>query len=195
MKACMQTATDIARSRRQRGSLLIELLFATTILAIGFGGILALLVGSMNSNGRSSNDTMSTMLAEHVLEQISSAPANSNTALTITDCTGTAWSISTAGTVVGSGNGGSNGGNGANLTSGGVVDWTQSSASVPAGYAMQYVACGAGGRQTTYDVRWDVITMSTYSRMAIISARPVGSEYVGGVRFVVPANLRTIAGM
>jgi len=66
---------------------------------------------------------------------------------------------------------------------------------VPAGYAMQYVDCGSGGSQTVYDVRWNLITMSSYARMAIISARPSGSPANGGLRFVMPANLRTIGGL
>jgi hypothetical protein len=60
---------------------------------------------------------------------------------------------------------------------------------------MQYVGCGAGGRQAVYDVRWDVITMSNYTRMIIISARPNDSTTVGGLHFIVPVNLRTIGGM
>ena len=60
---------------------------------------------------------------------------------------------------------------------------------------MQYVDCGNGGRQTVYDVRWDLVTMSTDARMAIISARPSGTGVSGGLRFVMPANLRTIGGM
>ena len=51
---------------------------------------------------------------------------------------------------------------------------------------MQYVDCGNGGRQTVYDVRWNLITMSTFARMAIISARPSGAPANGGLRFVCP---------
>lgn len=180
--------------------MLIELLFATTILAVGFGGILVLLIGSMTANTKSSGDTTSTMLAEHVLEQFSSAPANSNAPLAITDCAGNAWNVATSGAALGTGNGSSNGGNGAILTASGIIDWTENYSSIPTDakgnvYAMKYAACGADGRQTIYDVRWDVITMSTYARMVIISARPLGSAYVGGLKYVVPINLRTIAGM
>jgi hypothetical protein len=75
------------------------------------------------------------------------------------------------------------------------VDWTQAYAAVPAGYAAQYVACGNGSRQVTYDVRWNVITMDTYARMVMISARPAGSATTGGLQFVMPVNLRTIGGM
>ena len=135
------------------------------------------------------------MVAEHVLEQISAQPANSAASLSITDCAGSAWNINTAGAALGAGTGGAYGGNGANLTSTGIVDWTQSYSVLPVGYGMNYVACGAGGRQTAYDVRWDVITMSAFSRMVVVSARPVGSATVGGLKYVVPVNLRTIGGM
>ncbi len=60
---------------------------------------------------------------------------------------------------------------------------------------MKYVACGNGGRQTIYDVRWDVITLSTYTRMTVASARPLGNQSIHDLRFITPANLRTIGGM
>jgi type II secretory pathway pseudopilin PulG len=198
----MRTLSPIRRAglrqRCERGSMLLELLIAIVVLAVGMGGLIPLLVSSMYSNNRSSTDTTSTMLAEHVLEQITSLSANSNNTLTITDCAGTGWTIATQGAAKGSGTG-SNGGNGANLTSGGIIDWTQDYSSVPADYKMRYVSCGAGGRQAIYDVRWNVISMNyltgtNYTRMVIISARPSGSPTVGGLRYVVPINLRTIGG-
>jgi len=182
----------------ERGSLLIETLIAMIVLAIGLGGLFSLLAASMYTNNRSSADTRSTMLAEHVIEQISAQQANSasSATLTITDCAGTAWTISSWGAAKGSGSGGSYGGNGANLTSAGIIDWTQSYASVASNYKMQYVACGIGGRQTTYDVRWDVISFpSTYTRMIFASARPLGNQSIHDLRFITPANLRTIGGM
>ena len=181
--------------RRQRGSFLLESLIAMIVLAIGLGGLSSLLMASLYTNHRSSQDTSSTMVAEHVLEQISAQPANSSIPLALTDCAGTVWSISTQGHTQAAGSGGSYGGDGARLTSDGIVDWTQAYGGVPAGYAMQYVDCGSGGRQTVYDVRWDLITMSSYARMAIISARPSGVAVNGGLRFVMPANLRTIGGL
>jgi type II secretory pathway pseudopilin PulG len=182
----------------ERGSLLIETLIAMIVLAIGLGGLFSLLAASMYTNNRSSVDTRSTMLAEHIVEQISAQQANSasTATLTITDCAGTAWTINTGGSAKGSGSGGSNGGNGAKLTSTGIIDWTQSYASVAANYAMKYVDCGAGGRQITYDVRWDVISFpSTYTRMIFASARPVGNQSIHDLRFITPANIRTIGGM
>jgi Tfp pilus assembly protein PilV len=183
------------RRSGERGSLLVELLISMAILAVGLGGVMVLLVSAVSTNGRARNDTTSTMVAEHVLEQISAQPANATLALQITDCTNTVWNINTAGSVQGAGSGGSYGGNGANLTANGIIDWTQAYSSVPANFGMQYVACGVGGKQTTYDVRWDVITMTTYSRMVVVSARPAAAPTVGGLRYVMPAQLRTVAGM
>jgi type II secretory pathway pseudopilin PulG len=175
--------------------MLLELLIAMVVLLVGLGGLLSLLVSSLYTNNNARNDTTSTMLAEHVIEQISAEPANSSIPLSINDCAGTAWDVETTPELKGAGSGGSNGGNGASLTSSGIVDWTQSYSSVPDGYKMQYVGCGAGGKQTVYDVRWDVVTMSTYTRMVFVSARPSGSAAVGGLHFIVPVNLRTIGGM
>jgi len=175
--------------------MLIELLIAMVVLAVGLGGILVLLIASIYTNNRAGNDTTSTMVAEHVLEQISAQPANGVSSLTVTDCAGTGWSINTVGAIQGAGSGGSHGGNGAKLTTTGIIDWTQSYAAVPANYAMNYAACGAGGKRSVYDIRWDVLTMSNYSRMIVVSARPSGSPVVGGVRYIIPPNMRTIGGM
>lgn len=178
--------------------MLLELLIAIVVLATGMGGVLVLLVSAMYTNNRSGSDTSSTMVAEHIMEQISSQPANSIAPLSITDCAGNAWAVNTAGAASGFGDSGSYGGNGATLTANGTVDWTQGYPSVPAGYAMRYVACGSGGRQTTYDVRWNVVSLNATnnsSRMIFVSARPSGAMTTGGLRYVFPVNLRTIGGM
>ena len=174
--------------------MLIELLISMVVLAIGLGGVLGLLVSSVLTNSKAGKDTTSTMVAEHVLEQISAQPANAVANLSITDCAGTTWNIATAGAAIGAGSS-VNGGNGANLTNNAIVDWTQAYANVPANYAMRFVSCGTGGRQVTYDVRWNVIQMTNYTRMITVSARPATSGAVGGLKFVVPVNLRTIGGM
>ncbi len=189
-----QISTDRKR-RGERGSMLLEVLISMVVLSVGLGGLLSLLVSAMYTDSKSSKDTTSTMVAEHVLEQISAQPANAGaTALSVTDCAGTNWSITTAGSDKGAGSG-TNGGNGANLTSSGNIDWAQSYSGVPTGYKMKYVSCGAGGRQTTYDIRWDVMRMSDYARMVVISARPDGSKTIGGLKYIVPVNLRTIGGI
>lgn len=187
-------ATTNSARKKEHGSMMLELLISMVVLVIGLGGLMILLVSSMYTNKKAGHDTTSTMVAEHILEQITAQPANAVANLTLTDCAGTAWNLSTTGALKGAGSG-VNGGNGAALTSAGIVDWTQSYAAVPAGYAIQYVACGNGGRQVTYDVRWNVITMSTYARMVMISARPNASATVGGLQFIMPVNLRTIGGM
>ena len=183
-------------SSKHSGFMMIELMISMVVLSVGLGGLLILLISSMYTDKRSSSDTTATMVAEHVLEQITAQGigANSppNPALTITDCAGNALNINTARAVLGGGTGGATGGNGAAVTPNGIIDWTQAFAAVPAGYGINYVACGANGLQTTYDVRWDVIQMSANSRLTIISARPGGSRQVGGLKFVVPVNLRTI---
>lgn len=186
--------TANAVRRGEQGSMLLELLISMVILAVGLGGMMILLACAMYTNNRAGQDTTSTMVAEHVLEQISAQPANATANLTIADCAGTAWNIATQGATKGTGSG-INGGNGAALTSAGIVDWTQNYSAVPNGYAANYVACGNGSRQTGYDIRWNVITMSSYSRMIIISARPQASPTVGGLRYIMPVNLRTIGGM
>ena len=183
-----------SRGSSERGSMMIELLISMVVLLIGLGGMLILLVSAMYTNKRAGNDTTSTMVAEHVLEQISAQPANATADLTIPDCTGNLLDIATIGAAKGAGSG-ANGGNGAALTATGVIDWTQATGAIPAGYDIQYVACGNANTRTTYDVRWNVMSMSTYSRMVVISARPNPSPQTGGLRFVVPANLRTIGGM
>jgi Tfp pilus assembly protein PilV len=181
---------------KHAGFMMIELMISMVVLSVGLGGLLILLISSMYTDKRAASDTTSTMVAEHVLEQITAqgVGANSppNPPLNITDCAGNVLSVNTARAVLGAGSGGANGGNGAALTAAGIIDWTQAVAAVPAGYGVQYVACGAGARQMTYDVRWDVIQMSTNSRLTVISARPVGSRQVGGLKFIFPVNLRTI---
>jgi Tfp pilus assembly protein PilV len=194
MQACKQFRI-VHVQHGERGSMIVELMISMLLLAVGLGGVMVLLVLAVNTNGKAANDTTSTMVAEHVLEQISAQPANATALLQMTDCTGTTWNINTVGSTQGAGSAGSNGGNGASLTTNGTVDWSQTYGAIPANYAMQYVACGTGGKQTTYDVRWDLITMTAYSRMVVVSARPLNSATESGIRVVVPANLRTVAGM
>lgn len=61
---------------------------------------------------------------------------------------------------------------------------------------MSYVDCSvAGGTRTTYDVRWNVMTISANnSRLITASARQLSSTSLGGLRFALPVNLRGIGG-
>jgi hypothetical protein len=154
----------------------------------------------MYTDKRSSHDTSSTMIAEHVLEQITAQGLQADTPLPITDCAGNVLNIATARANLGAGNGGPFGGNGATLTNTGLIDWTQAFGAVPtdptfgAPYAIEYVACGANGKQVSYDVRWDIIQMpgSANNRLTVIGARPKSSTQLGGLKYVVPVNLRTV---
>jgi|SRR5579884_2460983 Tfp pilus assembly protein PilV len=203
----------ITGKNKESGSLLLESLVAITVLLVGLGGLLILMVSSLYANNRSKGDTSATMVAEHVLEQISAQQSGSGNPIQITDCAGTTTEISTLGAPLNNGNS-ANGGNGANLTPAGQIDWTQAFSAIPtdtistpnAVYAFRYVACGTGGQQITYDVRWNITWMSgyttplytqgtVYSQVVVISARPIYSSQVGGLRFSIPANLSTVQGM
>lgn len=197
----MKTATQARNRTRQSGFTLIELAIAMVVLLVGLGGLLVLLTSALYTNKTASTDTASTMVAEHVLEQITAQGLQATTPLTITDCTyptPVTTTFATNPAPLGGGNSGAHGGNGATLTANGIIDWTQAFASVPTDpvsgdpYAIQYTDCGANGRQTAYDIRWNVITLSTNDRLIVIGARPANATVNGGLKFVVPANLRTV---
>ena len=189
------------KPRRQRGFSLVEFLMAMVILTIGTGGVLPLLIGSITLDKKAASDTTAIMVAEVVLEQMSSQAANYSGVLPspIQDCAvpANSWNLNVTDAIVGSGSGGSYGGNGANLTSTGTIDWTESYNSIPAGYAMEYVACSTtGDTPVTYEVRWDVIKTSAadQTKMVVISAKPKYSQATA-FGIIIPANLRTIIGM
>ena len=162
---------------------------------------MVLLITSLYTNKTAATDTSSTMIAEHILEQISAQGLQATTPLQITDCTyptPQTINFATNPATLGSGNSGANGGNGATLTAGGIINWTQAFSAVPTDpvsgypYAIRYTDCGANGKQKVYDVRWNVIKMSANDRLIVIGARPSNVSTNGGLRFVVPANLRTV---
>lgn len=191
-------ATQIRNRTRQTGFTLIELAISMVVLLVGLGGLLVLLVSALYTNKTASTDTSSTMVAEHILEQITAQGLQATTPLTITDCTSTVTNFATNPATYGAGNSGANGGNGATLTANGIIDWTQAFAAVPTdpvsgyAYAIKYTDCGANGRQMVYDVRWNVVTLSTNDRLIVIGARPANDTVNGGLKFVIPANLRTV---
>lgn len=187
-----------ARRSPQRGMSLIELMIAMVVLAIGLGGITTLLVISIGTNNRNSKDTTATMLAQLVIEEIGAQdPNSSQPTIPITDCAGNAFNIAVT-------DGPAPGGTGAGLVTNpaspnyGSIDQSQAVAAIPVGYQMNYVACSnAGGSRTTYDVRWNVMTISaTNSRLITASARQrnSASTLLGGPIFALPVNLRGIGG-
>jgi hypothetical protein len=116
--------------------------------------------------------------------------------LTLTDCNpagAVAWPIATAGVA--------SPGAGATINvATGAVDFTQAYAAVPANYKMQFVACGNGGRQMTYEVRWNITTVTANTRLITVSARPLAAASAANNRnqallFAPPITLRTIGGL
>jgi hypothetical protein len=91
-----------------------------------------------------------------------------------------------------------NTGNGATLKANGTIDFTQAySTLIASNYAMQYVDCSsAGGTQTIYEVRWNVMNVSTNAstRMITVAARvmPSNATQMGGRIFSFPVTLRGI---
>jgi prepilin-type N-terminal cleavage/methylation domain-containing protein len=186
---------------QQQGFSLLEFLISMVILSIGVGGILPLLIASITLDKKAAGDTTSVMVAEVVLEQMSSAGANYPGVLPnpIQDCATPAnsWSIDMTSAIVGAGSGGSYGGNGAKLTNQGAIDWTQDYANIPANFAMRYVACSTtNDTPVTYEVRWDVVKTSSSdsTKMVVVSARPMIQQSMA-LGVVWPINMRTIIGM
>ena len=185
------------RRESQAGMTLVELMIAMGILAVGLAGLVNVLVIAMETDNRNSKDTSATLLAQMVLEQISAQHPNSNAAISITDCAGNAWTISTT-------PGSSPNGAGATLVTNsasagyGGIDETQAYSNITTNYAMKYVDCGGVGNvgvPTTYDVRWNVMTVdANYTRLITVSTRPSGANALGGIQFALPVNLRMVAG-
>jgi type II secretory pathway pseudopilin PulG len=186
----------VFKKQPEVGSTLVELMIAMLILAVGLGALTPLFVASIATNNRNSKDTTSTLLAQKVIEELTAQNTNSTVAVNLTDCVGNTWQIpSTQGAPAPGGEGATLVTNGASPYYG-AIDFTQSLAAVPAGFSMQYVDCAQNGQQTSYDVRWNVMTITANStRLITASARRVGSNTPGGgLFFAIPVNLRSIGG-
>jgi type II secretory pathway pseudopilin PulG len=185
----------VLKGKPEGGATLIELMIAMLVLAIGLGALTTLFVVSMATNNRNSKDTTATLLAQKVVEELSAQNVNSTVVVNLTDCVGNAWQIpATQGTAFP--------GQGAALMNNvgspfyGGIDFSQGIGNVPAGFAMQYVDCDPNGQQTTYDVRWNVISVTANStRLITASARRLGTLSTGGgLYFALPVTLRTVGG-
>ncbi len=183
--------------RNAAGFTLIEVMIAGMILVIASVGVLAMISVAIASNARNKHDSTKTMLAEAVIEQVSSTLIGSGQAA-LSDCAGTNFSIDAAA-------------GGALLTGGGThpndvigndIDFTQ--VTVPGGYQMNYVVmspCTAGGQYVaTYDVRWHVDQIGaaagtpSNSFMLTVGAKLKGSGTQSGVLFSLPVNMRMVVG-
>lgn len=183
------------KNKSEKGTTLIELMIAILVLAIGFGGIAVLLSSTISSDSKNRWDTAATLLAQMVMEQISAQHVYTDpaaTTLNVTDCAGNTWTITTTPGAAGTGNG-------ATLKTDGTINFSQAYSAVAAGYKMNYVDCSTqGGLKTVYDVRWNVMNVSTNTttRFITVAARPAFSNVsqLGGALYAIPATLRGIGG-
>jgi prepilin-type N-terminal cleavage/methylation domain-containing protein len=162
----------------EKGMSLIELMIAMIVLLVGLVGSMSLVALSVGGNGRNRQQSNSIAISQMVTEKISSVKATTNPNLAITDCTGTSYTVSTAGPAGGA------------LTSSGDVDFSQAQV---ANYSMYYTACGTSGRQMVYDVRWTIATPSGYVKLVTVSTRlkNPGNSRIG---FSLPVTIRTLIG-
>jgi prepilin-type N-terminal cleavage/methylation domain-containing protein len=186
-----QEAEKNMKTRKsQQGMTMIELMIAMTVLTVGLAALLGLLTTAIASNNRNQVDTGATLAAQAVLETIAAQPGGGD--VSMTDCSGspnlvlkTAPDNSPTSVTV----------------QNGVVDFTQARSAITAGYSILYVSCGAGGKQSTYDVRWNIQTISgntSYSEKLITvgAAQTAVAQSQGKAaqaRFFLPVTLRTIS--
>jgi len=171
-----------ARSSRQRGMSLIELMIAILVLTVGIAGcaiVIPIAIGRNYANRQQGN---STVMAQMVLEKIMSVPANTTTTLTITDCGGTAHTVNTAGSA--------GPGSGSSLLASGAVDFSKSQVG---NYSMDYTTCGTNGRQAVYDVRWNIQTPSTFVKLVTVSAK-LKSSTGNAAMFSLPVTISSMIG-
>lgn len=188
----MRMRLRLARSKRESGMTVIELMIAGAVLVFGMLSVLGLLMVAVGNNGRSKVDSTATMLTQAVLEQISAKLAGGGPG-SITDnanCNGTGntWDID---------HGSGNGDQGANLV-GGKIDFTQAQTAIaspdaPALYYMNYVDCN-NNVKSIYDVRWNVQSIGSNSTYLVtVGAKPSGSMPTK-FSFAIPVTMRAYVG-
>lgn len=170
--------TNSTSRRQQRGMTIIELMVAMVVLAIGVVGSMALVVRAIGGDAASKQLSNSTVLAQTVTERIMAIPAGTNTIVTITDCTNTAYNVSTSP-------------GGPAVTSSGNLDFT---AAIVTNYQMSYTDCDTNGHQATYDVRWNIQSISAYANLLTVSAQ-LKSAGNNRMVFAPVTTIRTIVGL
>jgi Tfp pilus assembly protein PilV len=147
---------------------LIEMMIACVVLLVGVLAAASLIPLAIGTNSRTRQQSNSTVITQMLMEKILSVPVGAPTP-TLTDCTGASTTINATGTATGAG---------ATLLSSGDADYSQTAGSAgdPTGYYMLYTACGTNGRQSIYDVRWNIQTPSPYVERVIVSAKLKGSN-------------------
>ena len=182
----MALRMKMAKSRQQCGMSLIELLIAIAVLTIGVAGCAVVIPIAIGRNFANRQQSNSTAIAQMVLEKLMSVQASASPTLTITDCASNANTVSTTGSA---------GGSGSTVMSSGEIDFSvaQGSGGAPAGYYMDYTTCGTNGRQSTYDVRWNIKAPSTFAEVITVSAK-LKKTTNDAKMFSRPVTIRSISG-
>lgn len=173
-------------------------MIAAVVLLVGMTALLELCITAAYTNNKNSKDTSATLLAQMVLEQVASQHPDSTQQINLTDCANGVHPVATAGGAAPNGSGANLDIN-ANSPTAGLINWNQPFGNIPGGYSMQYTDCDPNGRQTVYDVRWNIITVSqNETRLITVSARPISQINTaaggGGLRFAIPVTLRGLGG-
>jgi prepilin-type N-terminal cleavage/methylation domain-containing protein len=186
---------------REAGMTLIELLIAMLVLAVGLAGIMAMVVTALASNGRNRTDTTATLLSQMVIEQLANVPAGTNRVISVTDCTGVAWNINTAGAAAPAGAGAAlTGTDNAPFWVASDVNFSVAPAYGAApgnGYGMRYITCGINvDQRIAYDVRWNITSdASGYVKTVTVATRNTGAATNSNLnQFAIPVQLKTILG-
>ncbi len=169
------------------GISLVEVLLASSVLAICSLGVIGMITSSIATDTRNKFDSTTTMLAQSIVEQIAATAVGSGTA-NLTDCAGNTFSINTQA-------------GGAPLNGAGTAISFASSA--PDGYHLEYVVKSpcteAGIEQATYDVRWRVELLGagtptpTNTYLLTVSAQMLNRGF-GNMFFALPVTLRVMLG-
>lgn len=167
--------------RRESGVTMIELLIAGMVMVVGFLGMMILITTAIATNNRNKMDTNATLMAQMIFEEVRSNIATGSSP-TLSDCGGNTWTVGVGSNTIGASLGAP--------LSGGAVDFSQSKVT---NYSMDYKVCTANGGQATYDVRWNVKTLTGGMSLVTVGAKAKGAssdlKY-----FALPVTLRGIAG-
>ena len=171
----------LIRSKRRQGAQagisIVEVLVAGAVMVIGFMGTMALILTAIASSNRNKLDSTGAMLGQAVLEQLSSTLVGPG-ATNINDCIGP-HTINTGGAAFP--------GLGARM-SGANIDFSE--AAPPDGYHMDFRVCGADNSTATYDVRWNIRTVSGGTALVTVGVKMRGAT--GNLKyFALPVTVRT----
>lgn len=186
------------RHSSNSGFSLIELLIAMIVLVVGLLGGMIVILTAIASNARNRFDTAGVALAQSTMDRIIVLTVSAGVQTTsITDCTGTAHSMTTD-------PGGATLVDFSNISNGvQVIDFTQAPV---AGYQMLYTLCATGaadglptGNPQTYDVRWNVSTPINggNTELVLVAAKNITESGNGSGQarfFNLPITLRALRG-